>query len=92
MEYGTLKCEKCTTPFDFVCHKPLILPCGHTFCKKCIETFYKSNYFVKCSFHNKKHYDVFISYSLNLAVMKYIENTSLEYKEKSKNIINLFEY
>ena len=31
-----MKCEICNTKYDYNIHKPMIVRCGHTFCKFCI--------------------------------------------------------
>ena len=36
-----IKCDLCNTIFDLNMHAPLMVKCGHTFCKKCISL--KSN-------------------------------------------------
>lgn len=36
-----IKCDLCNTIFDLNIHAPLMVKCGHTFCKKCISS--KSN-------------------------------------------------
>ena len=36
-----IKCDMCNIIFDLSTHAPLILKCGHTFCKRCIS--YKTN-------------------------------------------------
>ena len=37
-----MKCDICNSKYDFNIHKPLIIKCGHTFCKNCIY-YHKSN-------------------------------------------------
>ena len=44
-----LKCEICSNIFDLNIHLPIIIKCGHTFCKKCVLNIYNSKY-------NKKNY------------------------------------
>ena len=36
-----IKCDNCNIIFDLSTHSPLMLKCGHTFCKRCIT--YKTN-------------------------------------------------
>ena len=31
-----MKCEICNTKYDYNIHKPMVIKCGHTFCKYCI--------------------------------------------------------
>ena len=31
-----IKCEICKSNYDYNIHRPLIVKCGHTFCKNCI--------------------------------------------------------
>ena len=31
-----MKCEICKSKYDYDTHRPLVVKCGHTFCKKCI--------------------------------------------------------
>ena len=40
-----LKCDLCNIIFDLNKHSPLVVKCGHTFCKRCISL--KSNYIDK---------------------------------------------
>ena len=32
-----MKCEKCNKKYDYNIHKPMVVKCGHTFCKYCIK-------------------------------------------------------
>ena len=36
-----IKCDMCNIIFDLTSHEPLMLKCGHTFCKRCIS--YRTN-------------------------------------------------
>ena len=36
-----IKCDMCNIIFDLTSHQPLMLKCGHTFCKRCIS--YRTN-------------------------------------------------
>ena len=56
-----MKCDICNSKYDFNIHKPLIIKCGHTFCKNCIY-YHKSNNLnrdnkkiFKCPFDNINH-------------------------------------
>ena len=40
-----LKCDLCNISLDLNIHSPLMLKCGHTFCKRCISL--KNNNFEK---------------------------------------------
>ena len=31
-----MKCDICNAKYDYNIHRPLIVKCGHTFCKNCI--------------------------------------------------------
>ena len=44
-----MKCKICNTKYDYNIHRPMIVKCGHTFCKNCIN-----NYFQKLS--NNRQY------------------------------------
>ena len=44
-----LKCELCENIFDLNNHLPIIIKCGHTFCKECILNIHNKKY-------NKKNY------------------------------------
>lgn len=50
-----LECPICSFVYSRYREKPLLLPCGHTFCKKCIEKQFVSFGVVRCSFDRIEH-------------------------------------
>ena len=63
-----IHCKICHDSFDSTTRRPLILPCGHTFCEYCLKIIYKSNQ-VKCPFDKKVHtfkerHDIGINYQI----------------------------
>ena len=79
------KCFMCSNIYNSNTIIPLILPCGHTFCDKCIEKEYnKKNTFI-CKFCDKKiytHYSKFIKneYILSLIDKKMLSNEFCDIK------------
>lgn len=72
-------CESCKLVFTTSIRKPIALPCGHTFCLRCIRYQYTSNnYFmcVKCSIKHRLHYD---HYSPNYAILEKIHSNNTIY-------------
>ena len=65
-----LKCEICDNVFDLNIHIPIIVKCGHTFCKKCVlnknNNTYKKNY--ACPLDNIKNAFNIESCVINLRV------------------------
>ena len=53
-----LKCELCENIFDLNNHLPIIIKCGHTFCKECILNIHNKKY-------NKKNYSCPLDNTLN---------------------------
>ena len=51
-----MKCEKCNKKYDYNIHKPMVVKCGHTFCKYCI----KNNNEKKTNNIDKKQKRIFI--------------------------------
>lgn len=43
-----LNCQICTNQYDDQVHIPIIVPCGHTFCKDCIKKMITANSIKKC--------------------------------------------
>ena len=59
-----MKCEICNLKYDYNIHKPMIIKCGHTFCKFCIYNLkekneinieYKQNKSFKCPIDGIQH-------------------------------------
>ena len=48
VETNAIECENCLCEFDREEHKPNNLPCGHTFCTKCINTWISEQKHPKC--------------------------------------------
>ena len=38
-----MKCEICNSKYDYNIHKPMVIKCGHTFCKLCIYNIKEKN-------------------------------------------------
>ena len=54
----TFECKICYSPYNDTDKVPLVLPCGHTYCKECIKTLY-INRRVKCP-NKKKNFELFM--------------------------------
>ena len=52
-----MKCEICKSKYDYDTHRPLIVKCGHTFCKNCIYSKMQKNLNFK---NNLKSKNIFI--------------------------------
>ena len=84
--FKQLFCTICMTEFQ----NPKILPCGHTFCEKCIESISFENE-VKCrqciNYYNLKTIQLSFNFSLiNLAIE--VQNFMSSYK-KNENLIEI---
>ena len=87
-----MKCSICKSTFDYNNHKPMILKCGHTFCKQCIYT--EKTFFI-CPTDNLKHQFIFdinnrdITTYQNLILENILKEilTIKEPKIKEKNLI-----
>lgn len=43
-----VKCSICDDPYDANSRTPLVLKCGHTFCKRCITQGFQQKGFIQC--------------------------------------------
>ena len=65
------QCLICTYIFNATARIPLFLPCGHTFCDKCIKNEFRKNKYFICQYCDKKiytHYSKLVTnqYILNM--------------------------
>ena len=51
-----LKCNICKKNYNIDDSKPMVLPCGHTNCLKCINHMWENKSFIRCSIDNKKYF------------------------------------
>ena len=71
------KCFMCLNIYNSNNIIPLILPCGHTFCDKCIKNEYnKKNYFI-CKFCDKKIYTHYSEFTKNEYILSLIDKKML---------------
>ena len=75
-----LKCDICKNNFDLNSHRPLIVKCGHTFCKHCILSNKREENNNSCPIDNQLYV---------LSIESCINNLKLE--EIIKNYFNLEE-
>lgn len=74
-------CSGCVIQFNLKNRKPILLPCGHTFCLKCIYKMKKEG-MIKC-FIDKKIYDNQTNYPLNSSKMEILKK-ELEKSQKQE--------
>ena len=48
-----MKCDICNTKYDYDIHKPMVIKCGHTFCKSCIYNSKDKNSIINKNIKNK---------------------------------------
>jgi hypothetical protein len=82
-----LKCGNCSSIFNNQTQVPLILPCGDSLCKKCVESNFKGLSYVKCPFDNQKFFQELNNYPVNFMALEYIEKFTEEMKRKSKYLL-----
>ena len=63
-----LKCEICNNLFDLNIHIPMVVKCGHTFCKKCILEKNFSKQYEACPLDNMQNIFNIESCIINLRV------------------------
>lgn len=81
-----ISCEKCEEEFNQEHKIPLILPCGHTICRKCIESIMSKLGYVRCPIDAKRHYNDIKHFPKNLNLISLIEKHSKDWIDRS-NII-----
>jgi hypothetical protein len=79
-----IKCDNCNYIFDLGSYSPIIIPCGHTICRKCITSIWNRLAYIKCPFDNSKHFLDFNSYPINFMLKEWINKHSEYEKLKSK--------
>lgn len=88
-----LTCKVCMEKYNDKEKKPLFLPCGHTFCQKCLKFIYKRRILL-CPLDKKLHkFDLFSKVPTNYSVLntvpyaagpsKRIEKKCLEHPKES---------
>ena len=82
-------CENCLLNFNLDINIPMLLPCGHSMCKKCLDNNFKRNAFVKCPNDNNNFFNDLNSYSINYSSLELIEKYSEDIQIKSKILINI---
>ena len=65
LEIPKSTCFMCDLVFNSNDNIPKVLPCGHTFCDKCIEKEYKKKNHFLCKFCDKKIYTHYSEYLIN---------------------------
>ncbi|OMJ75423.1 hypothetical protein SteCoe_25429 [Stentor coeruleus] len=83
MNLPILECSICLECFDSNEKKPLILPCGHTFCKQCVKDIKDGN--SECPFDRKPVELPFESISTNFTLLELIDLQKQE-EIKKKNV------
>ena len=64
-----LTCKVCMERFNDEDKKPLFIPCGHTFCSKCLRFIYKRPV-LRCPLDKKEHkLDTFAAIPINFSVL-----------------------
>merc|ERR1712170_271332 len=79
-----MNCQNCNTLFNKRNRKPILMPCKHTFCFKCIYKLKKEEIF-NCPIDNKL-FDKFTSYPTNNEILKNIDNNDKNIDQSNKNI------
>ncbi len=81
-----LKCNICKHNYNIDNRKPMVLPCGHTLCLRCIEQMWEKTGSIKCHNDNKKFFlhrdniliNPFILNMLSNVKNKYVNNELIE--------------
>ena len=68
----TINCSICENQFSIFC-KPLVLPCGHTYCKQCLKNMSIASNQIKCPIDKKFVHTDITEIPPNYAVMRCIE-------------------
>jgi hypothetical protein len=85
---NSTNCGKCNLEYNGEKKAPIFLPCGHTFCKKCLKDIYKKNSFIICPEDGKKLYLALDHYPVNHLILKKITNN----KSSNKKVNNESKY
>jgi hypothetical protein len=72
------KCKTCSIEFNSSEHLPILIPCGHSMCKKCLDSSCKNIGYVKCGYDLKKYFFDATYYNRNA--------TGIEFFQKISNI------
>ena len=92
-----MKCEICSLKYDYNIHKPMIIKCGHTFCKFCIYNLkekneinieYKQNKSFKCPIDGTQHS---FNYEKNSSLNEPTIYPNLKLENILKEILNISE-
>lgn len=90
-----LKCEKCKNKYDYNIHKPMIIKCGHTFCKSCLSNQkeknsngYKQNRLFVCPVCGIEH---IFNYKKNSVINEDTMYPNLKLEVILKEILNITE-
>jgi hypothetical protein len=76
-----LNCNSCLLGYNIESRRPMVLPCGHTLCSKCIDSKRDIKDYIKCPYdRNKYHY-----IKDNILINPFILNTI---NSKNRQIIN----
>lgn len=71
-----LTCKICMERYDDADKKPLFVPCGHTFCAKCLRFIYKHPH-LKCPLDKKSHeFKNFALIPTNFSILNYLASQS----------------
>ena len=85
-----LKCELCDNVFDLNIHIPIVIKCGHTFCKNCVLNIYNNKYKEidnSCPIDNMKNAFNVDSCLINLRVELLIKKIFQKQNNKSQKKI-----
>lgn len=84
-----IKCRNCSVIFNNQTHVPLILPCGDSICKKCVESSFKGLSYVKCPYDNQKFFQELNNYPINFIALEFVGNYLRDMKRQSKIIFSI---
>jgi hypothetical protein len=79
---NSILCGKCNSEYNNDKNVPVFLPCGHTYCKKCLSDIYKKNSYIICPDDGKKLYLALDHYPVNHIIMKKITNNNAASNKK----------
>jgi hypothetical protein len=87
MNSSLVVCESCKSGLNSKDKVPHLLPCGHTVCKKCLDSIWKRYAYIKCPFDNKKHFNDLTTFPINFLMMEMVKNHSEEAVNTSNFIL-----